>query len=106
MLVLATVLCLPLGWLSVQFRWIQERREARNWIASHGELDPDPFYEYESLIEPTSELPQVIKMLGETSVWGIYLDPATFNGQDEYVRERARMKRLFPEAEIRGARRS
>lgn len=96
LLVLVAILSI---WVAYHLKWISERREAREWIKSHGGA-------FERLTvrsypqEPSKRAPLMLRMLGEDEVGAIFMGstaPESEFNSEEKVRE---IQELFPESEL------
>jgi len=81
---LVTLLCVLLGWVCVQLKWIHDRHEAIGLYGGSGHLWPSP-----------TKAPWSIRLFGETP--NDRLGPIDY---DTPIAEQERLHRLFPEGVI------
>jgi len=92
MFVLVLLLAIPLGWITVQLKWIRDRHEALRGLTESQRafiLDWSSSFVH----EPDDALPWSLRLFGESSVRQIFLQ----NGQESQL---DRLRSLFPEAEV------
>lgn len=95
MLFVAVTVCgLALGWLGLQLKWIQERRQARAWLGASEQSWYAPALPGALRIDA----PWSVRTLGEDGIVGIGLDRDEFAGDVPY--SEAELKSLFPEARV------
>jgi len=94
--VLVTLLCVFLGWLGVQFRWIHDRNEAFKWVP-----DASDSSGYLMGFEGSSA-PWSVRLLGEPGfgeIW-VRVDDVEHPTERDQAAKRA-VEVLFPEAYVR-----
>ncbi len=103
--VVVTILCVFLGWLAVQLKWIHDRREALQWIlplrerqlaAMNGRLPPPRKGVY--VVHADVNVPWSLRIFGVLGVERLEVNQAWLNPSARYNLEEFR--RLFPEAKI------
>jgi hypothetical protein len=100
------VLSALLGWLAMQWRWLDQRRAALRWIhdvrarqlaVERGESPPPRKGTY--VQTSRSPAPWSLRLLGEQGVGRLRVYRRYIESQDGY--ELDELRRLFPEAEVR-----
>ncbi len=90
-------------WLGYYVNWKNDRREARAWIDAHFIAHAGAGH---IVLESPPDFPWMLKMLGEEPMPFILMAHRPSDGvsrpvPDEYYRLVARVRKLFPEAEVR-----
>jgi hypothetical protein len=91
--VLLTLLCVFLGWLGMQVKWIRDRHAFREACRSLPGVSAyfEPFRTQAGVYDPTCRAPSALWLFGERGVKHITVPK----------RYEARIRRLFPEADVR-----
>jgi hypothetical protein len=98
MLVFITIVCITLGWVTIQLKWIHDRHEALKWLHSK-----DPGDRYAGVVIPHGwkPAPWSIRMFGESEQERLLFDAGMLDEGDDVNARLRWLKRLFPEAEVR-----
>src|SRR5262245_12263592 len=98
--VLVTVLCVFLGWVGVQLKWIHDRHAAISWM----EQQQIPWYSFKGSRYPPANAPLSIRVLGEPGLSTIEIVQTERRGSARLGAINARaeeLRAIFPEANVR-----
>jgi len=100
--VLLTLLCVVLGWLSMQFNWARNRQEALRWVESINSREFHIVHSDGLGIDTTRAVnaPWSVRILGEPGIRRITLEFPRGTPDDSLKHAERKLKRLFPEATI------
>ena len=108
MFVVVTLVCMAIGWLGVQIKWIHNRHQALQWLvplharqlaAASGSLLPSKKGAYVS--HSGIKAPWSLEVMGELGIERIEVDPACLNKDAPFTLHELRS--LFPEADVTAA---
>ncbi len=89
-----TVLGIALAWFGIQWKWVQDRRQALAWLGA----SKQSWYAPSMGGKLKVDAPWSVRIFGENGIVGIGLDVGEYQGHVPYSPEQ--LQRLFPEARV------